>query len=108
MLQAPVLFVTGDRDDMCNLPHLRQVCKEMQSSDIRFVVMKVSCLCGTVTGCLSTVMSDPLFKASSSDKPVLCVVKTVCIGQSQWAMWIVVQSHSSIFSTWTHPGARRL
>ena len=40
-LQAPVLFVTGDADDMCNLSHLKRVCNDMQSSDIRFVVMKV-------------------------------------------------------------------
>lgn len=40
LLQPAVLFVTGDADDLCNLSHLRQVCKDMQSSDIRFVVMK--------------------------------------------------------------------
>ncbi|KAL0025699.1 hypothetical protein WJX77_005331 [Trebouxia sp. C0004] len=42
LLQTPVLFVTGDADDMCSMPHLRRVCKEMQSSDIRFVVMKAA------------------------------------------------------------------
>ena len=41
LLQPAVLFVTGDSDDLCNLSHLRQVCKEMQSYDVRFVVMKV-------------------------------------------------------------------
>lgn len=40
LLQPPVLFVSGDADDLCSVPHLRRVCKEMQSSDIRFVVMK--------------------------------------------------------------------
>lgn len=39
-LQPPVLFVIGDSDESCSLSHLRQVCKEMQSSDIRLVVMK--------------------------------------------------------------------
>lgn len=41
-LQPPVLFISGSSDDLCNLTHLRQICVEMQSSDIRFVVMKVS------------------------------------------------------------------
>ena len=41
-LQPPVLFISGSSDDLCSLVHLRQVCGQMQSSDIRFVVMKVS------------------------------------------------------------------
>lgn len=41
-LQPPVLFISGSSDDLCNLVHLRQVCSQMQSSDIRFVVTKVS------------------------------------------------------------------
>ena len=45
LLQPSVLFVTGDADDLCSVPHLRRVCKEMQSSDIRFVVMKVTAQC---------------------------------------------------------------
>ncbi|KAL0033064.1 hypothetical protein WJX79_000781 [Trebouxia sp. C0005] len=40
LLQPPVLFVTGDADDLCSVPHLRRACKQMQSADIRFVVMK--------------------------------------------------------------------
>lgn len=39
-LQPPVLFISGSCDDLCNLVHLRQVCKQMPSSDIRFVVVK--------------------------------------------------------------------
>jgi len=48
LVQPPVLFVTGDADDLCSVPHLRRVCKEMQSADIRFVVMKVTAQCHDV------------------------------------------------------------
>jgi len=33
---------------LCSVPHLRRVCKEMQSADIRFVVMKVTAQCHDV------------------------------------------------------------
>ena len=41
-LQAPVLLVTGDTDDLCHLPHLQKVCTDMKSADTRLVVIKVT------------------------------------------------------------------